>query len=85
MGLFQNIIFIFGIMLNFGILEKYYKQLNALIKIDIMIPTIALNGTIEKNLCHHLPQAQEISTATTKRHNMSNILNLINDIRQNYP
>ncbi|KAK8888171.1 hypothetical protein M9Y10_039235 [Tritrichomonas musculus] len=78
---FRKFLPIFGIMLNPGMTEKHWQQMNDLVGQDITLtPTMTLTNTIEMNLHEHITQAEEISNAATNEHAIKSALRKIGDV-----
>jgi dynein heavy chain len=81
MDVFRKFLPIFAIMLNQGMTEKHWAQLNELVGHDLTLtPTMTLNDTIAMNLHEQIATAQEISTAASNEHNIKSSLRKIGDI-----
>jgi dynein heavy chain len=78
---FRKFLPIFGVMLNPGMTEKHWAQLNELVGQDISLtPTMTLSDTIAMNLHEQIAAAQEISTAASNEHNIKSSLRKIGDV-----
>lgn len=81
MDAFRKFLPIFAVMLNPGMTEKHWQQLNELVGHDVTLtPTMTLQDTIDMNMQDHIAQAQEISTAASNEHSIKSSLMKIGDV-----